>query len=70
MKVRILESAKEDLKEGFFFYERQKQGLGHYFTETLLSDIESLRASAGIHSIHFGNITVCFQNASLLQYII
>ncbi len=54
MKIKILESAKRDLKEGFYFYECQKQGLGHYFTETLLSDIESLRIFAGIHSIHFG----------------
>jgi plasmid stabilization system protein ParE len=54
VKIRILESAKRDLEEGFYFYERQKQGLGHYFTETLLSDIESLRIFAGIHSIHFG----------------
>jgi len=53
MKIRILESAKRDMEEGFCFYERQKQGIGHYFTETPLSDIESLRIFAGIHSIHF-----------------
>jgi len=54
VKIRILESAKKDLKEGFYFYEVQKQGLGHYFIEALVSDIESLRIFAGIHSIHFG----------------
>ncbi|MDU9049708.1 MAG: type II toxin-antitoxin system RelE/ParE family toxin [Candidatus Electrothrix sp. Rat3] len=54
MKIKILESAKQDLKEGFYFYEHQKEGLGHYFTETLLSDIESLKIFAGIHSTHFG----------------
>lgn len=54
MKIKILDSAKQDLKEGFYFYEAQKQGLGHYFIETLRSDVESLRVHAGIHSIHFG----------------
>ena len=54
MNIRILESAKRDLEEGFYFYEYQKDGLGHYFIETIMSDIESLNIFAGIHSIHFG----------------
>jgi len=54
MKIKILESAKEDLKEGFHFYEFQERGIGKYFLEALSTDIESLRLSAGIHSIHFG----------------
>lgn len=53
MKIRILKSAKNDLKEGFYFYESQQIGLGAYFLETLSSDIESLKLFAGIHSIHF-----------------
>ena len=31
MKIKILESAKEDLKEGFHFYEFQKEVLGNTF---------------------------------------
>jgi len=54
MKIKILESAKEDLKEGFHFYELQERGIGKYFLEALSSDIESLRLFAGVHSIHFG----------------
>ncbi len=54
MKIRILESAKEDLKEGFSFYEFQEKGVGKHFLETISADIESLKLSAGIHSIHFG----------------
>ena len=54
MKIKILESAKRDLKEGYYFYERQKEGLCHYFLETMSSDIDSLRIFAGIHSIHLG----------------
>ncbi len=53
MKIKILELAKEDLKEGFLFYEMQQEGLGAYFLESLSSDIESLKLFAGIHSIHF-----------------
>lgn len=54
VKIRILESAKRDLKEGHDFYEFQKDGLGNYFIESLFSDIESLKVYAGIHTIHFG----------------
>jgi len=53
MKIKILKSAKNDLREGFYFYESQQAGLGIYFLETLSSDIESLKLFAGIHSIHF-----------------
>ena len=28
MKIRILKSAREDLKEGYHFYELQQEGLG------------------------------------------
>ena len=54
MKIRVLSSAKKDLIEGFKFYEKQQEGLGNYFLDSLYSDIESLKIFAGIHSIHFG----------------
>jgi hypothetical protein len=54
LKLKILESAKQDLSEGFGFYESQKRGLGSYFLESLFSDIESLRLFAGVHGVHFG----------------
>ena len=53
VKIKILKSAKEDLKEGFYFYELQQKGLGNYFLEALSADIESLRIFAGVHGIHF-----------------
>ncbi len=53
MRIKILESAKEDLIEGFHFYELQRKGVGSYFLEALSADIESLRLFAGVHSIHF-----------------
>jgi len=40
--------------DGYWFYEKQAEGLGAYFLDTLFSDIDSLKIYAGIHSIHFG----------------
>lgn len=68
MKIRILKSARKDLKEGYHFYELQQEGLGSYFLESLYSDIESLKLFAGIHSIIvfiFKNIIVFYQNVFL-----
>ena len=49
MNIRILPSALADLADGRGFYERQGEGLGNYFVETLFSDIDSLLLYAGIH---------------------
>lgn len=54
MKIEILDSAEDDLIDGFKFYENQSRGLGDYFLDSLFSDIESLRVYAGIHALHFG----------------
>ena len=43
MKIKILKSAREDLKEGFHFYELQQEGLRSYFLESLSFDIEFLK---------------------------
>ena len=43
MTILILPSARDDLSDGFDFYERQQAGLGDYFQESLFSDIESLQ---------------------------
>ena len=54
MKIQILDEAKEDLVDGFRFYESQSPGLGDYFLDSLFSDIDSLQIYAGIHSVHWG----------------
>ena len=54
MRPVILPSACEDLAEGFAFYEKQSEGLGIYFLESLFSDIDSLRLYAGVHRRVFG----------------
>jgi hypothetical protein len=70
MKIRILKSAREDLIEGFHFYELQREGLGSYFLESLFSDIESLKLFAGSIAFIFKIITGFFQKDSLSQFII
>jgi len=54
MKVIILRSAMDDLGDARHFYDRQQQGIGDYFFDSLFSEIDSLVLYAGIHSIHFG----------------
>ncbi len=40
MKIQILASAKRDLIGGYQFYEKQSEGLGHYFLDSLFSDFD------------------------------
>jgi len=49
MTLKILRKAREDLRLGIQFYNRQEKGLGSYFYDSLISDIESLQIYAGIH---------------------
>jgi plasmid stabilization system protein ParE len=54
IKVQVLDEATADLADGYLFYERQTEGLGEYFLDTIWSDIQSLRLSGGIHAVHNG----------------
>ena len=47
--IEILDQAREDLIEGFHFYEEQQAGLGSYFLSNLYADIESLLLYSGLH---------------------
>lgn len=49
MKIEILDIALGDLQDGQQFYERQQEGLGTYFLDSLFSDIDALLLYAGIH---------------------
>jgi hypothetical protein len=49
MKVRILTSAFNDLAAGRRFYDKQGEGLGNYFLNSVFADIDSLALYAGIH---------------------
>ena len=54
MRVRIQDSAHNDMRNGYWFYESQESGLGDYFSDTLYGEIESLALYAGIHNKRFG----------------
>ena len=54
MNIKNIISLKEvsqDLKIAKEFYEKQSFGLGTYFLDSILSDIESLWLYGGIHEI-------------------
>ena len=54
MKIEILDDAEQDIATGMYFYESQSDGLGKYFLDSILSDIESLHVYAGIHIVVSG----------------
>src|SRR5215213_9516019 len=54
MTVVILEDAAEDLETGAQFYESCATGVGNYFLDSILSDLDSLILFVGIHPIYFG----------------
>ena len=47
--IVIMQSAQDDLLAGFWFYEQQQSGLGSYFLSNLISDIDDLKITAGVH---------------------
>jgi len=53
-KVIVLEEAAEDIESGRDFYDQQEAGIGDYFADSIVSDIERLSLFRGIHSRHFG----------------
>jgi len=53
MRVRILDTARDDLIQGFHFYEQQESGLGDYFLSSLYADIEALKIFCGIHPMAY-----------------
>jgi len=49
--IRVLETAEDDLVDGYRFYESQEPGVGEHFLNSIFADIDSLRRYAGIHKI-------------------
>ena len=54
MTVVILEDAAEDLESGAQFYESCATGVGDYFLDSILSDLDSLVLFGGVHPSYFG----------------
>ena len=53
-EVYVLKEAVADLEEGRLFYDRNEEGVGDYFYDSLISDLEALRFFGGIHGRKFG----------------
>ena len=49
-EVVVLEEAAGDLEAGKVFYDQREAGIGAYFWDSLIADIESLYIFGGIHS--------------------
>ncbi len=47
-KVLALKEVANDLEEGRLFYDRKEQGVGDYFFDSLISDLESLDNGSGL----------------------
>ena len=54
MTVITLDDAVGDIQAGRRFYESRERGIGDYFVESILADLQSLVLYAGIHSAHHG----------------
>jgi hypothetical protein len=68
MKIEILSIAMNDIQFGQQFYEKQQEGLGAYFLDSLFSDIDALLLYAGIHQ-QFSVTFARFRNDSPTQSI-
>ena len=54
MIVNISSDAEADISEGYWFYEEQHDGLGGYYRDCIIADIDSLAFYGGIHEISYG----------------
>jgi hypothetical protein len=69
MRVKILESALDDLRVGFAFYEAREAGVGEYFLDTLFGEIDSLALYGGIHRSRYGISSPAFRQVSLCDLL-
>ena len=53
-RIKIQRAAKEDLRSGYEFYNAQEFGLGDYFYDCLMSDIDALAYYGGVHRQYHG----------------
>jgi plasmid stabilization system protein ParE len=52
-QVVVISDAAKDIEAARDFYEVQEVGIGEYFVDSLLADIESLADLSGVHPKHF-----------------
>ena len=52
--VTLTELAQDDLISSEAFYEKQAEGLGEYFRDSIIVDLDALVFYGGIHQKYFG----------------
>ncbi len=52
-RIKLSTTAEQQLQAGYHFYERQSEGLGDYFLDSLMADVDSLHIHAGVHAVYF-----------------
>ncbi len=52
--ILVIKEAINDLNDGKIFYSKEKNGVGDYFWDSLIADIESLIIYAGVHKKKYG----------------
>ncbi len=65
MKIRLSSIAEQQLLDGHRFYESQAEGIGDYFLDSLMADIESLHIHAGVHAIFSVNTIAAISRPAL-----
>ncbi len=53
-QIIVLEEAGEDIEFARAFYDLQQAGVGDYFADSIIADIECLGLFHGVHPKHFG----------------
>ena len=66
--VVVLKQAQEDINLGKQFYDSIEDGVGNYFVNCILSDLEALLFYGGIHKKIYG-LHQALSKRSLLAYI-
>ncbi len=66
--VVVLKEATIDLENGFIFYKQKGHGVGSYFGDSLIADIESLSILLVFMPKHTGS-TVCSQKDFPMLFI-
>jgi len=56
-EVRLTERAIQDIENAAKFYDQIEYGLGAYFFDSIIADIESLEFFGGLHQRRFGYYT-------------
>ena len=54
MEIVFLDQVEDDLIDGRNFYDQQEPGVGDYFVNSILADVDSLGLFAGVHRKQFG----------------